>query len=107
VRAGEADPPCLECGGILKSATISFGENLVAADLERAGEAAAGSDVFLALGTSLGVYPAAGLPEIALRNGAVLIVMNAEPTPFDRVAEAVVRTPLGEALPALVERLSE
>jgi NAD-dependent deacetylase len=107
VRAGEADPPCLECGGILKSATISFGENLVAADLERAGEAAAGSDVFLALGTSLGVYPAAGLPEIALRNGAVLVVMNAEPTPFDRVAEAVVRTPLGEALPALVERLSE
>jgi NAD-dependent deacetylase len=107
VEGGDPDPACTQCGGILKSATISFGENLVAADLERAGEAAAGSDLFLALGTSLGVYPAAGLPEIALRNGAVLIVMNAEPTPFDRVAEAVVRTPLGEALPALVERLSE
>ena len=105
VRAGETDPPCLECGGILKSATISFGENLVAADLERASEAAAGSDLFLALGTSLGVYPAAALPEIALHNGAALIVMNAEPTPFDGVAEAVVRMPLGEALPAVVERL--
>jgi NAD-dependent deacetylase len=107
VRAGETDPPCLECGGILKSATISFGENLVAADLERASDAAAGSDLFLALGTSLGVYPAAALPEIALRNGADLIVMNAEATPFDGVAEAVVRMPLGEALPALVARLPE
>jgi NAD-dependent deacetylase len=102
VRSGEDDPGCTECGGILKSATISFGENLVPDDLERSQMAAARADVFLALGTSLGVYPAAALPEIALRNGARLIVMNAEDTPFDRVADAVVREQLGEVLPALV-----
>jgi NAD-dependent deacetylase len=105
VRAGETDPRCLRCGGILKSATISFGESLVTADLERANRAAAGCDLFLALGTSLGVYPAAALPEIARHNGARLVVMNAEPTPFDADAEAVVRSPLGEALPVLVERM--
>ena len=91
VRAGEADPACLVCGGMLKSATISFGENLVAADLGRAQQAAATSDVFLAVGTSLGVYPAAALPEIALRNGAALAVLNGESTPFDSAARFVVR----------------
>ncbi|HEY5014001.1 MAG TPA: Sir2 family NAD-dependent protein deacetylase [Acidimicrobiia bacterium] len=105
VRAGETDPACEACGGILKSATISFGEALVAADLERAQRAALRGDVFLAAGTSLGVYPAAALPEIALGQGARLVVMNAEPTPFDPVAHAVVRTPLGVALPALVALL--
>jgi NAD-dependent deacetylase len=105
VRAGEADPRCVECGGILKSATISFGESLVAADLERAQRVARRCDVFLAVGTSLGVYPAAALPEIALRHGARLVVMNAEPTPFDTLADAVVRSPLGVALPALVSLL--
>jgi NAD-dependent deacetylase len=103
VRAGEADPRCEDCGGILKSATISFGEPLVVADLERAQAAAERADLFLAIGTSLGVYPAAALPEIALINGARLVVMNGEPTPFDGVAAAVVRTPLGTALPALIE----
>ena len=77
VRAGEDDPGCTECGGILKSATISFGENLVPGDLERSQVAAGRADVFLAIGTSLGVYPAAGLPEIALRNGARLVILNA------------------------------
>jgi NAD-dependent deacetylase len=105
VRAGEADPRCQDCGGILKSATVSFGEALVADDLERAHEVSAESDLFLALGTSLGVYPVAALPEVALRNGARLVVMNAEPTPFDAVADAVVRAPLGEALPAIVDRV--
>ncbi len=103
VRAGEDDPECLLCGGILKSATISFGENLVPADLQRAQLAAAGADVFLAIGTSLGVYPAAALPEIALRSGAVLAILNAEPTPYDDHAEFVVRERLGEVLPALVD----
>jgi NAD-dependent protein deacetylase/lipoamidase len=103
VRAGEADPACIECGGMLKSATISFGESLVAADLERARRAAAGADVFLAVGTSLGVYPAAALPELALREGACLAVLNAEETPFDPLATSVVRERLGEALPAVVE----
>jgi len=105
VRAGETDPRCAQCGGILKSATVSFGESLVAADLERAMEAARGCDVFVAVGTSLGVYPANSLPTLALRHGARFVVMNAEPTPFDSYADAVVRSPLGEALPALVARV--
>lgn len=105
VEAGEDDPPCERCGGILKSATISFGENLVPEDLERSQRAAADADVFLAIGTSLTVYPAAGLPEIALRAGARLVVMNAQETPFDPVADAVVRDRLGTVLPALVARV--
>ena len=77
VEAGEEDPECLVCGGMLKSATISFGENLVAEDLERAHRAAQQADLFLAFGTTLGVYPAAGLPEVALSNGARLVIGNA------------------------------
>jgi NAD-dependent deacetylase len=106
VRAGEADPECEECGGILKSATISFGEDLVADDLMRSQIAAGRADVFLAIGTSLVVYPAAGLPEIALRNGGRLVVMNAEETPYDAVAHALVRDPVGTFLPALVDRVA-
>jgi NAD-dependent deacetylase len=102
VRGGEEDPPCRACGGILKSATISFGQNLVAEDLERAYSAAAGSDVFLAVGTSLVVYPVADLPRVALEAGARLAILNAEDTPYDRVAHAVVRERLGDVLPKLV-----
>jgi len=105
VRAGEEDPRCLDCGGILKSATISFGENLVPADLDRAQRAAQDSDLFLAVGSSLTVYPAAGLPEVALASGARLVVMNAQETPFDRFAAAVVSQQLGDVLPALIERV--
>jgi NAD-dependent deacetylase len=105
VRAGDDDPACLECGGMLKSATISFGENLVPADLERAQRAAAGADVFLAVGTSLGVYPAAALPELALRRGGALVVLNGEETPFDPLADFVFRDRLGEVLPDLVARV--
>jgi NAD-dependent deacetylase len=103
VRAGEDDPRCLGCGGILKSATISFGENLVPADLERAQRAAQNCDLFLAVGTSLTVYPAAALPEFALDAGARLVVMNAQETPFDRVAAAVFNDQLGTVLPELAE----
>ena len=102
VRAGEDDPNCRDCGGILKSATISFGENLVREDLERAQLAAQRCDVFLAVGTSLTVYPAALLPEIALNAGARLVVMNAQDTPFDRYASAVFDGQLGTVLPELV-----
>jgi NAD-dependent deacetylase len=105
VEAGEEDPACLECGGMLKSATISFGENLVQRDLERAQRAAQSTDLFIALGTSLGVYPAAGLPEVALSQGARLVIGNAQETPFDGLASATSRAPLGELLPALVERV--
>jgi NAD-dependent deacetylase len=103
VRAGEVDPACTDCGGILKSATISFGENLVPEDLDRAQREAARADVFLALGTSLVVYPAAALPEVALRTGARLVIFNAEETPFDPYADATSREQLGEVLPALAD----
>ncbi len=105
IEAGEDDPACLECGGILKSATISFGENLVPADLERAQTASLRAGVFLALGTSLTVYPAAALPELALSAGARIVVLNAQETPFDGVAAAVSREPLGEVLPDIVAAL--
>ena len=104
VRAGEEDPACGDCGGILKSATISFGQSLVPADLARAEEAAAACDLFLAIGTSLTVYPVAWLPERALRAGARLVIINAEPTPLDDRAHAVLRGLIGEILPDLVAR---
>jgi NAD-dependent deacetylase len=102
VRAGEEDPECRSCGGILKSATISFGQSLVAEDLFRAQSAAEAADLFLAIGTSLTVYPVAELPVRALRNGARLVIVNAEPTPLDDQAHAVLRGPIGVLLPALV-----
>ena len=103
VRAGEQDPDCRTCGGILKSATISFGQSLVPADLQRAQAAAASSDVFLAVGTSLGVYPVAYLPQYALGSGARLVILNAEPTPYDARAHALAREPIGDVLTRLVE----
>jgi NAD-dependent deacetylase len=102
VRAGEDDPPCAECGGILKSATISFGQSLVVEDLERAFAAAAGCDLFLAVGSTLSVYPVAETVPTALRAGAALIVVNGGATPFDGAAEVVVRGRIGEVLPAIV-----
>ncbi|MEX2557595.1 MAG: NAD-dependent deacylase [Actinomycetota bacterium] len=103
VRAGEEDPPCRTCSGILKSATISFGQNLVPEDLERSFAAAAGADLFLAIGTSLVVYPVADLPRVALEAGARLVILNAEDTPYDRLASVVIRDRIGEVLPKLVE----
>ena len=104
VRGGEGDPLCLRCGGILKSATISFGQSLVVGDLVLAEEAARRCDLLLAVGSSLGVYPAAGLVPIAADNGAAIVIVNAEPTPFDRIAQAVVREPISAVLPAIVAR---
>ncbi len=104
VRAGEEDPDCRTCGGILKSATISFGQPLVAADLERAQSAASACDVFLAIGTSLSVYPVAYLPQYALRAGARLVIVNAQPTPYDARAHAVVHEPISDVLSRLAAR---
>jgi NAD-dependent deacetylase len=105
VRAGEADPTCLACGGILKSATVSFGQNLDPALIERTETAAAACDLFLAIGTSLTVYPVARLPEIALDARARLVIVNAEPTSLDDRAHAVLRGRAGEILPALAGAL--
>jgi NAD-dependent deacetylase len=102
VDAGEADPPCPLCGGILKTATISFGQELRWDVITAAESAARDADLFVAVGTSLTVHPAAGLAGIPLETGARLVVVNAEPTPYDVVAHAVLREPIGEVLPALV-----
>ena len=115
VRDGEDDPRCLRptpgartdgatpgataCGGILKSATISFGQNLVPADLDRAEAAAEACDLLLAVGTTLGVYPAAGMVPLAARHGAAIVIVNAEPTPFDDIAAAVLRGSISDELP--------
>ena len=102
VRAGEEDPACRTCGGILKSATISFGQGLVAADLARAERAARSCDLLLAIGTTLGVYPIAGVVPIAKRAGARIVILNAEPTEMDEIADAVIRGAIGKVLPLLV-----
>jgi NAD-dependent deacetylase len=102
VDAGEPDPACLICGGILKSATISFGQLLDPQVIGAAAEAAADCDVFLAVGTSLTVHPAAGLTDLAADAGARIVVVNAEPTPYDDIADLVVREPIGTALPRLL-----
>ena len=101
VRAGEQDPPCEVCGGILKSATVSFGQPLVPETIDRALRAAEQADVLLAIGTSLQVYPIASAVPIAKAAGARVVIVNAEPTPFDHLADAVLRQPIGEILPSL------
>ncbi|MGY1815248.1 SIR2 family NAD-dependent protein deacylase [Blastococcus sp. SYSU D00820] len=102
VDAGDTDPHCLLCGAVLKSATISFGQALDAAVVEAAVAAASDCDVFLAVGTSLTVHPAAGLTDVAAQAGARVVVVNAEPTPYDDLADLVVRERIGTALPRLV-----
>jgi NAD-dependent deacetylase len=102
VRAGEADPACELCGGIVKSATISFGQALKEDVVEACVAAAADCDLFMAIGTSLTVHPAAGLCDLAVRSGARLVIVNAQETPYDDLADAVINDPIGEVLPRLV-----
>jgi NAD-dependent deacetylase len=101
LRAGEDDPPCESCNGILKSATISFGQSLVPEVIDRAMQVAREADVLLAIGTSLQVYPVAGAVPAAKTAGARIVIVNAEPTPFDGIADAVISTPIGQILPEL------
>ena len=102
VAAGDPDPACEACGGMQKAATISFGQSLRREVLEAAVHAARASDLFLAIGTSLQVQPAAGLCDVARRSGARLVIVNADPTPYDRQADTVLRAPIGDVLPELV-----
>lgn len=101
VRAGEPDPPCTVCGGILKTATVFFGEALDEADLERAVVAASVCDLLLCVGTTLQVYPVAGMVPRALRRGVPVVIVNEGETPFDDEA-LVVRGSISEVLPAIV-----
>jgi NAD-dependent deacetylase len=102
VRAGEDDPPCLSCGGILKSATISFGQNLVPDDLIRADAAARRCDLLLAVGSTLGVYPVADMVPVARGAGALVVIVNGSPTAMDHLADLVLRGRIGEILPRVV-----
>jgi NAD-dependent deacetylase len=102
VRAGEEDPRCSDCGGILKSDTISFGQQLVPEVIDRAMRSAAEADFFLAIGTSLQVYPVAGAVDIAREAGARIVIVNAQPTPFDEVADAVFHDSISEVLPKII-----
>jgi NAD-dependent deacetylase len=102
LEAGDEDPSCEVCGGILKSATVSFGQSLDRTVLDRAVAATESADAFLAIGTSLQVYPAAGLCDLALNAGKPLIILNAQPTPYDDQATTLLHTPIETTLPALV-----
>jgi len=102
VRAGEDDPHCLACGGILKSDTISFGQALVPEVIEGAMQAAQETDLLLAVGTSLQVFPVAHAVPLAQAAGARIVIMNAQPTQFDDIADAVIDGSISEELPRLV-----
>ena len=103
VRSGEADPHCLDCGGILKSDTISFGQALVPEVIDRAMRAAAEADLLLAIGSTLQVYPVAGVVPLASDAGARTVIVNDQPTPLDPIADAVLRGSISAILPALCE----
>jgi NAD-dependent deacetylase len=102
VRNGEDDPACLKCGGILKSATISFGQGLVGADLERSHEAAIHCDLAIAIGSTLSVYPIANVIPAAKQAGARIIILNGSPTEMDDLADVLLRGGIGEILPKIV-----
>ncbi|MFJ7962043.1 SIR2 family NAD-dependent protein deacylase [Streptomyces sp. NPDC096324] len=105
VDAGEGDPACLTCGGILKPATVMFGERLDPVVLGEAAAITKACQIFIAVGSSLQVQPAAGLAAVAADHGARLVIANAEPTPYDELADEIVREPIGTALPELLRRL--
>jgi NAD-dependent deacetylase len=102
VEEGDPAPECDHCGGLLKPATISFGQAMPAREMQLAAEAAKDCDVFLAAGSSLVVYPAAALPELAKRYGAALIIINRTPTPMDAIADLVINDEIGKTLPKLI-----
>lgn len=106
VALGEVEPACAVCGGMLKAAVISFGQSLVAADLERAEAAAARCDLLLCVGSTLSVWPAAGLVPIARHHGATVVIVNRGETAMDGAADVLVDGPLEVVLPAMVAGLS-
>lgn len=100
-KTGEP-PVCRACNGIVKSATISFGQAMPELEMERAAEAALECDLFLAIGSSLVVYPAAGLPIAAKRSGARLVILNRDPTELDHMADLVINAEIGPTLSRVV-----
>jgi NAD-dependent deacetylase len=102
VRGGEPDPPCLVCGGILKSDTISFGQSLIPEVIDRALRVSEECDLLLAVGSTLSVYPAANCVPIARASGATVIIVNGEATAMDHHADHALRGRIAEILPALL-----
>ncbi len=102
VLAGDLAPECRSCGGYLKPATISFGQAMPYEEMQRASSATLDCDVFLAVGSSLVVHPAAGFPALAKQHGATLVIVNRDPTPLDSIADLVIHGEIGTLLPALV-----
>jgi NAD-dependent deacetylase len=98
----EEAPDCPSCGGHIKSATVSFGQAMPVAAMQRAEELTLACDLFIAIGSSLVVWPAAGFPLMAKRNGSALVIVNREPTDFDNLADLVVRQDIGDALAPFV-----
>ncbi len=105
VADGEDDPPCARCGGILKSATVMFGQPLDPGVFEQAITAAAGCDLLVVIGSTLIVEPAASLCTIAVTAGARLVIVNRDPTPYDAAATAIIRDPIGDAVPRITDQL--
>jgi NAD-dependent deacetylase len=101
IEAGNPAPECEKCGGLLKPATISFGQAMPMAEMQRAAEACYACDVFISVGSSLVVYPAASFHALAKQSGAKLIIINRTPTPLDDIADLVVNEEIGKALPKL------
>jgi NAD-dependent deacetylase len=100
--ADETLPVCELCGGVVKSATISFGQAMPEAAMQRSNEETRACDLFLAIGSSLTVYPAAGFPAVAKENGAGLVIINREPTGVDDLADLVIHAEIGPTLDAAV-----
>ncbi|MFL6113160.1 MAG: SIR2 family NAD-dependent protein deacylase [Catenulispora sp.] len=105
IAGGEDDPACPDCGGILKSATIMFGQQMDQETVWQAVQVAENSELFLAIGSSLRVEPAASMCAIAVEHGADLVIVNNEETPYDHLATEVIREPIGEAVPRVVAEL--
>jgi NAD-dependent deacetylase len=103
IDQGEIDPQCPECGGFLKSATILFGQKLPEEELARAKEYAAECDLFLVVGSSLKVNPAAMLPRLALKRAVPIIIINLQPTSLDAFADVVIHEKAGEVLPTIID----
>lgn len=102
VRAGESDPPCLVCGGIVKSDTISFGQSLIPEVIDRAMRVSEQCDLMIAIGSTLSVYPVANCVPIAKQSGAQVIIVNGQPTEMDRHADHLLIGQIADIMPALV-----
>lgn len=107
VAAGDDDPQCLQCGGLLKTSTISFGQAMPEAEMERAYQWADEADAVLAVGSTLSVYPAAWVPLAAARRGVPFLIVNQGSTEADEMADCKWEVSAAEALPALVAALAE